>query len=85
MEPSADYIDPIWSLQTDNYIVLLSKNNKCYLLEGHDIQTKDDILKITIENSIYRFACDYDGIFKNINYGVLDLTHFKVIDVQPII
>ena len=85
MEPSADYIDPIWSLQTDNYIVLLSKNNKCYLLEGHDIQTKDDILKITIENSIYRLACDYDGIFKNINYGVLDLTHFKVIDVQPII
>ena len=85
MEPSADYIDPIWSLQTDNYIVLLSKNNKCYLLEGHDIQTKDDILKITIGNSIYRFAYDYDGIFKNINYGVLDLTHFKVIDVQPII
>ena len=85
MEPSTDYIDPIWSLQTDNYIVLLSKNNKCYLLEGHDIQTKDDILKITIGNSIYRFAYDYDGIFKNINYGVLDLTHFKVIDVQPII
>ena len=64
---------------------MLRKGNDLYLVEGHDIQTKDDILKITIENTIYRFACGDEGIFKNICYGVLDLTKLKVIDVQPII
>ena len=85
MEPVTDYIDPIWALQTEKYIVMLRKGKKFYLLEGHDIQTKDNILKVTIENNIYRFACDDETIFKNIYCGVLDLTKLTIIDVQPII
>lgn len=79
-----DYSDPIWFTDIDKYIVLVKLNGKYILEEGFNIQTKGSILRVTINDTIYRFGYVELPICFYISFGVIDLTQFNLISVQPI-
>lgn len=81
---SDNLIDPIWSLQSEHYIVLVKIKSKCYMKEAFNLQIGNGILKFEADSIIYRYACDEASVYQYIFAGVIDLTTFKLLDIQPI-
>lgn len=81
---SDNLIDPMWSLQSEHYIVMIKIKNECYMKEAFNLQIGNGILKFEADDTIYRYACDDATICQYIFAGVINLTSFKLLDIQPI-